>query len=212
MQHVVLVGAPRGLLPSGTHTCSPMASLNSICWPSLTGTGCQLTTCTKKHDVQRCKCGIPIPIAQQNEHIRGKRHAKAIKALQATAQNETPTHASNPQVKRNYDNFKHCDACEKDIPAFRWGFHLDRPEHLRMKRLLATRAALDHAAQDKNGIEVSGETVGIDFGIVEPDNALGSHSAQSQIVKIRKTDNDARISLSDFRLTCSGKSTAQSSR
>jgi hypothetical protein len=88
--------------------------------------------------------------------------------------------------------------CDNDIPSFRWRFHLDYPAHL---RLLATQSVLDRAADRENDVKVSGETGGIDFGVVDAKSVLRSSSLPSQIIKISKTNVDARIRLDDFRLT-----------
>lgn len=183
-----------------------MSAHRNICLASLTSTGCPVQNCRKKH---KCSCGVLVCGYQQDEHIRGKRHTKAVDALQRSA--DATEHTSSPQIRRNYDDWEHCEVCNKDIPSFRWDFHLNHPEHLRTQRLADTQAALDHTAQDKNSVKVSGETAGIDFGVIEPENALGSFSVQSRVVKIR-TEDVARISLTNIRITSSMHESARNSR
>jgi hypothetical protein len=165
----------------------------------------------KTNNVQQCSCGILVSIRQQNDHMRGKRHTRAVQALQAIAQNANPTCTSKP-VGRDYDDFTHCETCDRDIPSFRWSFHLDHVEHQQTQRLLGTRTALNQIENDKNGIKVSGETAGIDFGVIETEKTLGSSSVQCQVVKIRNTDNNARINLTDLRITSLAHNNAPASR
>lgn len=165
-----------------------------------------------KREVRRCPCGIFIPARHMNEHTKGKRHTNAIKALQAAAQHTAPIRASNSRIQGNEQNFTHCNVCDKDIPTFRWNFHLNHREHLLTQRLAATRSALTRAADNKNGVKVSHETAGVDFGVIEPEMIIGSSSVQSKVVKIWQTDKNARIRLINFRLTPSGQSRAQASR
>jgi len=126
-------------------------------------------------------------------------------------QNVAPIRSLNPRGQRDYQDFTHCEVCDKDILTFRWEFHLNHPEHLRTQRLVATRSAINHTTDGKNDVEVSGET-GVDFGVVEQESIFGSPSVESKVVKMRKTDNDARIRLAGFRLTSSGLSSGQASR
>jgi len=109
--------------------------------------GCHLQNCRKRHDIQRCSCGALV--RQQNEHIRGKKHTKMINASQVVTQNMPSIPASNPQIQRNYKDFKHCETCDKDIPLFRWEFHLNHPEHLRTQHLVDTQTALNGMAGKK---------------------------------------------------------------
>src|ERR1700685_2362464 len=101
-----------------------MSLPNGACLAALTSDGCPLQNCGKRHDIQRCSCGALVPIRQQNEHIRGKKHTNRINAFQAVTQKMPSIRASNPQIERNYEDFKNCEACDKDIPLFRWEFHL----------------------------------------------------------------------------------------
>jgi hypothetical protein len=188
-----------------------MVSPNDICLASPTH-GCLQKDCGKRHDIYRCPCGLFIPARHLNKHTKGKRHTKVIKALQATAQNTAPIRVSNLQIERDYQDVTHCDVCDKDIPTFRWEFHLNHPEHLLTQRLVATRSALTHAADDKNGVKVSDETTGVDFGVIEPERAFGSSSVQSRVVKIWQTDKNTRVRLANFRLTPARQSLAQASR
>lgn len=96
-------------------------------------------------------------------------------ALQATAPTANPqrTGVFNPQAGTASDDFTHCEVCDKDIPSYRWGFHLTYAAHIGAQRLAATQAALNAAAQDKNGVTISGAVGGVDFGVIELESSVG---------------------------------------
>jgi helicase MOV-10 len=188
---------------------------------ALTEIGCQTQNCQKIHDIQQCSCGLVILISQYDVHFRGKRHTRTI-ALQAATRNAarnvrvTPQTTANPRRTDTFNptasgEFTHCEVCDKDIPSFRWRFHLTHPEHTRARRLAATQAALNTAAQDKNGVTVSG-TAGVDFGVIELGSAVGPSAAQSRVITIQKTDRNSFIRLASFRFTSLGRVQTNASR
>lgn len=97
----------------------------------------------------------------------------------------------------------HCEACNTDVSSSRWTQHVHSERHLRQQRALDTRTALDNAARDKNGITVSGGEDGIDFGIVEIEDALASSTSQSLPVVIKNSNVNSHIVLADLCLTSS---------
>jgi helicase MOV-10 len=189
-----------------------MSSRNRYCMSALTEIGCQTQNCRKTHDIQQCSCGLIILISQYDVHFQGKRHMRTI-ALQAATRNVAPnvTDTFNPRTETASGEFTRCEVCDKDIPSFRWRFHLTHPEHTRARRLAATKAALNTAAQDKNGVTVSG-AVGVDFGVIELGNTVGPSAAQSRVITIKKINNNSLISLAGFRVTSLGRVQTNASR
>lgn len=200
-----------------------MSSHNKYCLSALTEIGCQVPNCPKTHDIRQCSCGLVILINQYNDHRQGKRHMRTI-TNQSTNQNPAPNVAPPSQTNNSRRtgtsnrrggtapcDFTHCEVCDKDIPSYRWGFHLTYADHIRANRLAATQAALNTAAQNKNGVTVSGEVAGVDFGVMELKNSVGPSAAQWRVVTIQKTNNSL-IRLAGFRLTSLGRIHTQASR
>lgn len=179
---------------------------------------CRLTdrcvddNCSKEHNGHICVCGAIMPKYSIQSHLAGKKHAQRVKELgvpaiptdvqtSRTSTTEQQSFASPPKPRNGNDAFTHCTICDKDIPSFRWHFHLTHRDHLQALDRVAIQAALDKVAKNKDSVQVSGELSGIDFGITEPG---GLNSVQ--LVTMRTTEHRALVFLADFKMTSSGRS------
>lgn len=171
--------------------------------------------CPKKHDGYRCICGAIMVKRSIKSHLAGKKHNKYTRKLSEVPAPPAVVTASILQappigtsgllrtpVAQASDGFTHCDCCDKDIPSFRWHFHLDHQDHLKALKIATIQTSLNHAAEDKNGIKVSGELDGLDFGVVEAGFTPGLPLTRS--LTIQKTENESRVDLVDFKFTSLG--------
>lgn len=162
-----------------------------LCWAA---ENCTKGGCLKEHDIHTCICGMKMSKSSIRSHLTGKKHADYVRRFgQQTSSAGIPNAggAAAPQA-----NVIRCNVCEKDIPSFSWQFHLNHRDHL-----AAIQAALGRAGANKNGVEVSGQS-GVDFGVVEQENASSSTLARS--IDIRSTDSGSRVSLVGLKFTSSG--------
>jgi hypothetical protein len=68
-----------------------------------------------------------------------------------------------------------CNICQCNVPAGGWAGHVAGKLHCR-KASLRTAAVLQSSHRDKNGVSVSTQETGLDFGIVD-------HGKASEVVK-----------------------------
>lgn len=191
-----------------------MPANQEFCLAYLTEDGCQLPRCPKQHRIYRCSCGLIIPLRRREGHEQGRRHAQEVRRLRSQIQTNASgapaaqsasvslqPHIPDTPARDDSEEFIKCEVCDKEIPSFRWQFHLTHPEHLRTQQLAATTAALANAKLNKGYVLVSGEGVGVDFGVIELRDSVGSSSTHVQVVTITKTNENARVKLAHFRLT-----------
>jgi helicase MOV-10 len=87
-----------------------------------------------------------------------------------------------------------CEHCRKIIESSAYDAHVE--DHMRQQRLDDIRVELDEAANDKEGVTVSGRT-GIDFGILDAETPVE--------VYISVTSTAAAVSLRSSRMRSSGR-------
>ncbi|KAI0075956.1 P-loop containing nucleoside triphosphate hydrolase protein [Panus rudis PR-1116 ss-1] len=198
-----------------------------IC-PRLRTTGvCHEQGCEYRHDVRVCvPCGVVcINTTAYNGHIRGKKHrsrtnsgrrvfhcsvcTKNVPEYQWDAHVEGKRHigeAARKDVPWDVEpeeavlkaHEKLCAVCDRIIPLNSWSAHVGGAPHRKMKEFIAYRAAFEEAERNKHGINVSYEEEGIDFGIVEPQEALVGVRLR---FSVRNTSPHARIQIVEIRFS-----------
>ncbi|KAI0075957.1 P-loop containing nucleoside triphosphate hydrolase protein [Panus rudis PR-1116 ss-1] len=134
-------------------------------------------------------CTLNVTEGQWEEHVGGEKHAG-----QAFLRGLDPDVEPAPAALHRDE--KLCTICDRIIQLGNWGSHIQGRSHMKMKRLVAFRSAFEEAEQNKHGVVVSHEEGGVDFGIVELDNAK---SGVTSDLTIQNTTPLAKISLVELR-------------
>ena len=87
-----------------------------------------------------------------------------------------------------------CEHCKRIIESPAYDAHVE--DHIRRQRLDNIRAELDEAANDKEGVTVSGRA-GVDFGILDAETPVE--------VAISVMSTTAAVSLRTCRMRSSGR-------
>lgn len=153
-------------------------------------------------DPTRCDvCYLDFPSrAEFDRHQRTAEHQEALTrtALQQSNQAASSTRVTGTPAGPGYIQ---CDICRKDIHVDVWVAHTTR--HTSHQQRAAVNAALAEAEKDKNGISASYKS-GIDFGIIDPAEALHPELRRSADVKLNRVDEPgSRIVLHAIRLASS---------
>ena len=161
---------------------------------------------TKKHQQKMLQAtkraaGISIPVtctlcsvdlysaAFYTQHSRGKRHARNMQQ-QGLVVDPGPLEIDVPSHSTR------CDTCATNIPTHQLANHLKGRRHANALHFGTLQGALDESEKDKNGIDVTPETV--DFGFVnEPRN---SNATWSKKLVVQNT-NVTGIQIIDARLS-----------
>lgn len=83
-----------------------------------------------------------------------------------------------------------CDVCQCSVPVGGWDSHIRGKAHCR-KAGLRTEAVLLSANRDRNGVSVSSQETGLDFGVVEPGRV--SRVSRSFILKATTATADFMV-------------------
>lgn len=195
--------------------------MSGLCYESVNAQGCVAADCRQRHDIHRCSCGLVLLNQNRSQHLQGKRHKKSMDALARIAADrtrfsETNLHdtshrATHSQERRSYSQFTHCEPCDRDIPSFRWDFHLRQSAHARACRSAESRRIRELASTNQNGVEISGETDALAFGVVEIP-ASGTSAALTKAFTVRKISDNLNLKLVDLRLTSAKESTTHTPR
>jgi hypothetical protein len=94
-----------------------------------------------------------------------------------------------------------CDICQCDVPGGGWDLHVRGKAHCRNASMRAS-TVLQSAHRDKNGISVSSQDSGLDFGVVEP----GRVSQTSKSFTLKVTIDSAEFMVLDPQWTSSSSS------
>ncbi|KAI0316092.1 P-loop containing nucleoside triphosphate hydrolase protein [Amylostereum chailletii] len=124
-------------------------------------------------------------------HIRGRAHISNAgrQGVDAEVEPEEAPIASDQVL---------CEVCNFVVDASQWATHVQRRNHREREQFLAFKAVFDDASKDKHGVSVSHTDGGIDFGIVEVDDAIRGVSVEFSITL---TDPTARVKIDSFRLS-----------
>ncbi|KAH6887860.1 RNA helicase [Coprinopsis sp. MPI-PUGE-AT-0042] len=123
--------------------------------------GCQRgIRCRKRHDIQKCSCGLVVLRKYYLPHVRGQRHRTLFRELRESqpATGATTAPSTDPNAMRR------CGRCQKMITLTWWQSHQDY--HTRQDRRTAYEATMAQAANDKEGIVV-GSKDGVEFGVLD---------------------------------------------
>lgn len=157
------------------------------------------TTCSLRHDIFKCSCGLILSLRKQKIHLGSKRHSKTLAVLQNRLKkgenyaSKTPNTAgqsvqASPEHTTVLDaDQRHghvasafeseeqpqppmrCEHCRKIIENEKYDLHVE--EHIRQQRHAHLEAELEATADDKHGVTVSGRA-GIDFGILDRESTF----------------------------------------
>lgn len=143
-------------------------------------------------------CGVIFAGANWEEHARGRHHRLQTQRVGAPADVQ-------PEEVHVLPGKVHCELCDIFVNKGFWGVHIATPAHKRREKFVAYKAAFEEASKDRHGVTMSHAEHGIDFGIVELQDAEAGVSAE---LKIDATGASSRIKITDLKLA----STASSSR
>ncbi|KAH9925149.1 P-loop containing nucleoside triphosphate hydrolase protein [Fomitopsis serialis] len=130
-------------------------------------------------------------------HMQGGAHKRALTELAVAS-------ASSGYIR--------CPICERDLPAARWGSHVEGDQYHRRRQQYADVTAQTQSAQlNRNGVSVTGEAGGIDFGTVEVDSVHAFSAECTLEVTVSNDDPGTLISLALIKFSSSYRGT-QSSR
>lgn len=184
----------------------------TYCVPFANG-HCELgQTCHLRHDIFKCSCGRILSLAVQTVHLRSKNHFQHLANLQTESTgggsfvlNATGGSGQSPQEiaeyatvpladqqSRGHDDTPSFDQPQQPVKCVHCGKYIENAsydlhveEHLRQQRCAQLEAELETAAEDQQGVTVSGR-LGVDFGIVDPESTVEAtisvHSALSRVV------------------------------
>lgn len=135
-------------------------------------------------------CSVDIPSAPNYvQHSRGRRHLKNMQEQGLT----TDPGPEEIDVPRNQTR---CDTCATNILSQLFDKHLKGRRHISALHFNSLQGAIDDSEKDKNGIDVTPETV--DFGFVnEPRNSNATWSKKLVVQNTNVTGTqiiEARLS------------------
>ncbi|KII91314.1 hypothetical protein PLICRDRAFT_104992 [Plicaturopsis crispa FD-325 SS-3] len=184
------------------------------CQRALTPSGCNVKDCRKNHDIRQCPCGVVVPLKYSWEgHVRSRKHLERVGVLSRNALDDSfavppAANVSAPQSGAasgrapGADGLIHCAPCDLQITPTQWPFHNRSRHHQQRQRQYDAQDALASAELDKHGITVS-HPKGVDFGILEAEEAVGSSDPQSMAVTIKTNLVGRRVKLESIRVTSS---------
>ncbi|TBU29435.1 P-loop containing nucleoside triphosphate hydrolase protein [Dichomitus squalens] len=128
------------------------------------GGPCEDASCLGEHDVRLCELCVVIcsPASNYDSHIRGRQHLA-----------NTAKVAPLPFVKAQSVR---CPPCAMVVNATEWTAHISGESHRKHQQLAALRAAYEIAESDKQGVSVSHAETGVDFGVVNLEQAGAGES------------------------------------
>ncbi|ETW81077.1 hypothetical protein HETIRDRAFT_247149, partial [Heterobasidion irregulare TC 32-1] len=107
-------------------------------------------------------------------HISGKRHRSRSKHI------GVPINVQ-PEDAHVLPGKAYCEICDIVIYSSLWPAHLTGPAHKRREKFVAYKSAFDEASKDRHGVAMSHGELGVDFGIVELQDAKAGVQAELKI-------------------------------
>ena len=139
---------------------TPLPANKSFCPHVLYGHGpCEEQSCPRVHDVRLCEQCVVIcsPSTNYESHIRGRLHREnAAKTL-------PPRHVKADVIR--------CPPCGVVVSASTFGSHCTTELHRRREELASRRTAYELAENDKLGVSLSHAEEGVNFGVVNLEQA-----------------------------------------
>lgn len=146
--------------------------------------------------VVRCDiCNILLDSMQSYDaHKQGVAHRHALTELAfASTQNAV-------------SGYIRCPVCERDLPAARWDAHLAQDQyHSKRQQYADVTAQVQSAHLNRNGISITGEAGGIDFGIVEVADVRGLSAEHTMEIVISNEVAGSLVSLALIKFSSSYK-------
>ncbi|KAF6753774.1 RNA helicase [Ephemerocybe angulata] len=161
--------------------------------------------CRRRHDIQRCSCGLVLLARNYLPHVRGKRHRTIFaqkKEAEARARGQA-NQGANVAEEEDPMAMQSCERCKKNIFVASYAAHLDY--HARQDRHTAFVATVEASEQDKEGIVVSG-TGGIDFGVVDTESSVEFN------ITVQNTNANQAFSIQTCRMRSSTRGDAHGAR
>ncbi|KAH9835366.1 P-loop containing nucleoside triphosphate hydrolase protein [Rhodofomes roseus] len=124
-------------------------------------------------------------------HVRGKKHNTL--ARQQGVDPDVP-----PEEASTLPGHVFCNVCSVGIPQQHWNSHVNSRSHGRKSLVASYEAAFEEAGKNKHGIDVSHEDDGLDFGIVDVEDAL---QGATMTLTVRNTVPTSRVSLVDAKFS-----------
>ena len=194
---------------------------------------CAVESCPFNHDVIFCEpCQRIFTSARIYEaHSRGKKHLKVISGVStsfhcpACGVNVSGMHCweqhingrlhrsrtegvgasvdVQPEEAHALPGQTRCQLCDVNVNSRHWTSHVTKPSHKRREQFVAYKSAFDEASKDKHGVTISHGDSGIDFGIVELQDAEGGVRVE---LKIQMTSPSTRIKITGLKLASTSSS------
>ncbi|KAH9829555.1 P-loop containing nucleoside triphosphate hydrolase protein [Rhodofomes roseus] len=128
-------------------------------------------------------------------HKQGDAHRRALTEL---------AFASASATSSSTAAYIRCPVCERDLPAARWEAHVARDAYHRWREQYAdVTAQVRSAEMNRNGVSVTGEAGGIDFGTLEADAVQGTSVEHTVEVTVSNDEPGSLITLQSARFTSS---------
>lgn len=125
---------------------------------------------------------------------------------QGEAHNRALTELALASTQNSASGYIRCPVCERDLPAARWDAHLARDQyHKKRQQYADVTVQVQSAHLNRNGISVTGEAGGIDFGIVEVADVRGLSAEQTMEITVSNEVAGSLISLALIKFSSSYK-------
>ncbi|RDX46185.1 P-loop containing nucleoside triphosphate hydrolase protein [Lentinus brumalis] len=108
------------------------------------------------------------------DHVLGGQHAK-----RSARQDLAPEDVQF--VVPPESQYKSCALCKEAVPIRRWRGHVASPSHTRREGHALLRSTFERSAQNRNGLTISHEESGLDFGVVGLEGAIAGIQAEVSI-------------------------------
>lgn len=130
------------------------------------------------------------------QHINGRPHRSRTEGVGASVDVQPEEAHALPGQTR-------CQLCDVNVNSRHWTSHVTKPSHKRREQFVAYKSAFDEASKDKHGVTISHGDSGIDFGIVELQDAEGGVRVE---LKIQMTSPSTRIKITGLKLASTSSS------
>ncbi|KZT68330.1 RNA helicase [Daedalea quercina L-15889] len=129
-------------------------------------------------------------------HIRGKKHV-GLASQQGIDPNVQPEETTTPI------GHVHCNECSLAVPQERWTTHVNSRSHGRKSLVASYEAAFEEAGKNKHGIDVTHENDGLDFGIIDVEDAS---RGVATVLTVRNTVPTSKVVLVNAKFSSTSPS------
>ena len=146
-------------------------------------------------------CGVNVVGARSwKVHVSGKRHRSRSQRVNAPIDVQ-------PEDAHVLPGTIYCDTCDLVVYSSLWPAHLTRRSHKRQEKFVAYKSAFDEASKDRHGVTMSHGGRGVDFGIVELQDAKAGVQTE---LKIKIASPSSQIKIADVKLASTISSSSKS--